>query len=476
MAKIINPQLFTGYFGVPKAALGKADLLDPFLNADTKLFIDPVLLAHSSNKLIKTKARDQFRERLSNVMKLVDISESSDDAAWTAAMRLMDLDERRETGLGYGGSGVSGSRRPDSLKSRILSTTRDVMRLGIKNPEVIAFMSIFEADVGPDTISDLTTNSILSALQEITVGFCRDYDVPLKTFSIAGENYSLPVNPLNENFGFILVPKDILRVLPVAADWSDIDRVVRHNNELRRTLNKLVVNYAKATVLEKKDALKDFALRSEQNFQLILNGLLAAAARGYDFKRDRKNIEALRLVLSTTPDKYPFEIASPFEQSAAELWRIVNAVTGQFKNLIENNDLSRLLWDGNKPKSEKAAQLVFFGIADSYCKANDIDISPEVHSGGGPVDFKFSTGYLGRLLIEIKLSTGDVVHGYEKQLEVYKDAASSKEALFLVINVGRMGEKLKKIQKMQNEHAARGEHTTQILVVDATKKPSASKR
>ena len=82
-----------------------------------------------------------------------------------------------------------------------------------------------------------------------------------------------------------------------------------------------------------------------------------------------------------------------------------------------------------------------------FCKANNIDISPETNMGGGPVDFKFSHGYSKRLLVEIKLSKGQVVHGYKKQLEVYKDASKTDMAILLVIDVGGMGGKLSKIKK-----------------------------
>src|SRR3981189_2601798 len=44
MAKIVNPKLFSQQFGVPKADIDNAGFLDPLLNADTKLFIDPLLL------------------------------------------------------------------------------------------------------------------------------------------------------------------------------------------------------------------------------------------------------------------------------------------------------------------------------------------------------------------------------------------------------------------------------------------------
>jgi hypothetical protein len=476
MAKLLNPKLFSQYFGIPKSALDQADLLDPFLNADTKLFIDPLLLANSTNDLIKTKGRQLFRKRLADIMELVMASKSNDDPAWKAALRLLNLNERRETGLGYGGSGVSGSSRPDTLKTQILNTTRDIMALGITNPEIISLMGIFEEDVGPDTISDLTTNAIFPVLNDITLDFCKGYDIPVKSFLIGFDQYSLPMNPFDNSHGFTLVPKDILRELPVATDWSDIDRVVQHNAMLRHKVNQLVANIAKATVTQKKRAIRTVALSSEHNFHAIFDGLLSNNPTGYDFKRDQQNIEALRELLSSTPRNFPKYIAAPLEKTAAEIWRVVNDITAQFKKLIEDNDLSRLLWDGSKPKSEKAAQLVFFGIADSYCKANNIDISPEVHSGGGPVDFKFSSGYQGRLLVEMKLSTGAVVHGYEKQIEVYKNAANATEGLFLIVDVGKMGNKLSRVIDIHLDRIDRGERPTKIVLINAKKQPSASKR
>ena len=129
MPKIIsNPRLFSQQFGVSPLDLAKEDLLDPFLNADTKLFIDPMLLKTSRNPIIRKSAQALLRDQLSNILKLIIASKSETDPAWKAALGLLDLHERRETCLGYGGSGVSGSSRPDSLKARILKTTRDVLK------------------------------------------------------------------------------------------------------------------------------------------------------------------------------------------------------------------------------------------------------------------------------------------------------------------------------------------------------------
>jgi len=100
-----------------------------------------------------------------------------------------------------------------------------------------------------------------------------------------------------------------------------------------------------------------------------------------------------QLVCAEVEDLEPFEL-----------------VIEQFKRSVEEQGGWRLLWnDGNvNEKPEEAAQLLFKGIAQSYCHANDIVIDREPNLGRGPVDFKFSNGYQRRALLEVKkLSTAD---------------------------------------------------------------------
>jgi hypothetical protein len=78
--------------------------------------------------------------------------------------------------------------------------------------------------------------------------------------------------------------------------------------------------------------------------------------------------------------------------------------------------------------------------------------------------------------VEIKLSTGRVIHGYQKQLEIYRQAADNSDAALLVVNIGKIGKKLQRIQKIQADRLKSGERAADIWVVDATRKPSASKR
>jgi hypothetical protein len=133
------------------------------------------------------------------------------------------------------------------------------------------------------------------------------------------------------------------------------------------------------------------------------------------------------------------------------------------------------LWHNGKPRHEHSAQRLFFAVADSYCKANNLDVTPEAETGRGPVDFKFSAGYRTRLVVEVKLSTNSkLVSGYRKQLEIYKNAELTARGLYLVIDVGDLGRKATKLMNVRNDLISRGQTSSRIEFVDGAIKPSAS--
>ena len=129
MARLIRPVLFSQKFPVTPNDLESFGVFDPILNSDTKLFIDPLLLAGSENSRIRTDAFNLLTKRFDEIIRLVAASNNSFDPAWIAASKRLDLSERRETGLGYGGAITSGATRPKSIKQTILSTARQIIDL-----------------------------------------------------------------------------------------------------------------------------------------------------------------------------------------------------------------------------------------------------------------------------------------------------------------------------------------------------------
>jgi hypothetical protein len=94
-----------------------------------------------------------------------------------------------------------------------------------------------------------------------------------------------------------------------------------------------------------------------------------------------------------------------------------------------------LLWnDDGTDKPEEAAQLLFRGIVQNYCQANDIVIDREVELGRGPVDSKFSSGYEHRAHLEIKKEhNGKFWNGFEQQLPTYMRSDEVSDGWFLAV-------------------------------------------
>lgn len=471
MGKIKNPLLFSEHFDIESSVLKSAGLIDPFLNVDTQLFIDPMLLEKSTTQQIKTTGYECFRKHFSNYVRLLVISKNEGDAAWKAAKKLLNLSEPPQTGLGYGGSSRSGSSRPDEVRTIILRTSKEIVDLGAQDPEMISLMGFFEENVGPDTISDYTTWTIIESLASITNTFCIANKVPVIKSHLESE-IELPTY---QDSPIILVPIDIVRALPIAKDWSDIHDVAQQNENIRNKVNEFLGTIAKPTVKELKKALRKVTLESPALFSEFLHGV-KENADNYDPNTDVFSYYKLREILLSDNSHLKNDKKYDLKKGPDELKSIVLDTIDQFKHHVEKGNLWEELWDGDNPKKERAAQLIYFAIADCFCKANDVDLSPEANMGGGPIDFKFSDGYNARVLVEMKRSKGTVRHGYEKQLEIYKDASRTNIGIYVIIDFGDLGNKLKTIQLIRNERILKGEVASEILVIDATKKVSASKR
>lgn len=416
------------------------------------------------------------RSHFTNLVRLLSVSRHEDDAAWRGARRLLDLSEAPQNGLGYGSSGRSGSSRPEHIRETILRTSKEIIELGASDPEMIALMGFFEEDVGPDTISDLTTRVVLEDLAAITQEFCVTHGVKVSHFDEMGD-FQLPgyTNKRGEFVPLVLVPRDIVRDLPLANDWSDIERVAMENARIRDRVNRLPGGIAKPTVADRKNALRTAALGSADDFNLFLN-IVKESATNYDPNEDALGYYKLKEILRNGLPGLRQQLRYDLGRGPQEIMAIVQATIAMFKRHVEVGNLWEELWIGGKPKRERAAQLIYYAIADAYCEANDINISPEANMGGGPIDFKFSRGYRARVLVEIKRSSGTVVHGYEKQLEFYRAASQTDHAIFVVIDYGDGAEKLNAIRRIRERRVADGERASEIIVVDATPKASASKR
>ena len=481
MGKIRDPVNFSTAFGLGKGDVSTAGVVDVILNADTNLFIDPLLLESSRHPEIAQLGHSRYRKHFETVIKLLAVSKAEGDVAWRNAKRRFQFHEIPWTCLGYGGT-VRGSGFGNELIASTLTTAKEIVQLGVTDVDLFMALALFEEGIGPDRISDMTTNIILPDLLSFNERIINELALVPSEHIINGKKYPLLTNPCSDRGEpLLLVPTDIVRDLPIATDWSDISRVVSENESLRDRVNNHVGEIWATMSRKEKARLKDAALRSKEAFNTVLEMLHHSKGSPYDIRTDIAGEVFWGDHVVSIATNYPKDLSGykGMDLDHDVVFRIVGEIIDQFQFLIEKRDLWRELWDEKleKHRKEKAAQRLFFTVADSYCKSNDLDLTPEAETGNGPVDFKVSSGFSGRVLVEIKLSSNPrLVHGYEKQLEIYRDAEQTFAAYFLVIDVGGLGKKDQQLIYLKNQQSKSGHKASEIVFVNGLPRESASKR
>jgi len=482
MAKRIkNPKSFSEAFEVPVNALAAEGILDPVLNVDTKLFIDPLLLRASQHKEIRVDAVKSYRERFTTLISLLSGATDNNHIGWRTADRLLTFPEIPGTCLGYGAATIRGRSWGPVLRRRVLKAAKQTIDLGVNDPDLFLVIALLEDGIGPDLISDMTTNVILTDLEALNVRLCRKFNVETESFTFKnGTTARFARNPTGatERVPVILVPTDILRELPIVTSWEDVGDAAAKNSALRHRVNNLIGHIWKASVRKKqKDQIRREIYSSKAAFEAILETIRAVPKIAYDAVSDPEGHMAWMRLHATVAATYPLTLALGGRPTIDEIHAVVTTIIEHYRKLVETKGLWKEFWSGTTRRGEKSAQRIFFAVADAYCKANDLDITPEADSGAGPVDFKISSSYKNRVLVELKLSSNSkVVDGYAKQLLAYRKAESTTRASYLVADVGGMGNKDKRLLKAKNDARKRGEPASVLEFVNAKRQKSASKR
>jgi hypothetical protein len=478
----VRPLLFHAAYGVTEAQLNKLGVFNPTLNVDTLLFPDPLLLEDSSHREMKA-AKATFEGYFDRVRRLVAGSKSNTDAPAKAAKALLRFPEIQGTCLGYGKDGIAGSGAGNDMAEQLFKTASEIIGLGIDDPDLFLAMGLFEDNFGPDMIGDMFTNVVFDHIAAFNKRIYKalglrteQFEIKLNSGKRLNGDFVLNVSFPAGRIPVILLPKDVLRDLPVAVDWRGVQEASETNREFRRGLNRSVAHLWSKKTLESKEKLRAWALSGRDAFGDLLDMVHGHDGKPYDFAGDKLGELVWRSVGQEIVSKYPLNIRPAATASAAELIRITEEILSQFCNLIEKRDLWRELYHNGKPRLEKSAQRIFYAVAVAYCAANGIDITPEADTGRGPVDFKFSTGFDRRVLVEIKLSTNsNLVKGFTKQLEVYNEAEAPIAGYYLVIDVGRLKAKKKSLDAAARDHKMSGSGLSTVRYVDGLPKQSASK-
>ncbi|MCW2084346.1 hypothetical protein ABIE85_008361 [Bradyrhizobium diazoefficiens] len=477
--------LFSDQFGVKGEWLESKGVFNPTLDVDSPLFINPFLLPGSKHKEFSGPGFEAYEAHFSEICRRLLVSEQIGDKAWVAALKMFQFGEvagLNGTCLGYSKHSTSG-RAFGKIKARkSLLWANNVIRLGVKDPELFSALSLFEDGIGPDLISDMTTKIILKQIIAFNVRISKEIEnelgvsLPISDLKIGTLDVRMPINPFPETpTPVVLLPADILKHLPIAENPFQIAKAAAENAELRDRVNEHISEIFKIRTKAEKEAINSRAMQSGQAFQALLDALKLAEKIPYDLASDPQGLLQWSPIADAYSNLYKLKIVDDKKLSRLERLNLVaTAIIEQFKDLVENNRMSEVFHVKGKPRHERFAQLLFLAIAISYCNANDLDISPESDMGAGPVDFKFSNGN-DKVIVEIKLSTNNqTVHGYKKQLDAYLKAEKTPFGHFVLIDVGEIGTKWDRLQGFAKSNPKFAK-LRKLHLVDGNLKPSASK-
>ncbi len=380
--------------------------------------------------------------------------------------------------LGYGISTSDGSGIGDVLGRRLLETASEIVEMGVSDPAIFEILGLLEEDFGPDRLSDMTISIIRDDLFRYSSRVAKALHLrKLITVKTQTGRYRLPKGP-DPKKPLVFVPSGVLRRLPVAQSWEEIGDVISFNQALRNKLNNIINKAWKKGIGVLKRRFREVLLASPEDLKELLRGYNQYHGRAYDLHSDPEGLLSWFELGQRFANKFPVSLFLNSAPTIQEIENTVEAIVVQFKKLIEHNGLNIHLYDpSGKPLHERYSQRLFFSVADSYCKANNVDLSAEPNAGSGPVDFKFSRGYDFRVLGEIKLSTNtQLVHGYEKQLRTYQHAENTDASVYVVLRVANSESAIKRVLQLRDAAVTVRKRAPKLFVIDARRKPAASKR
>lgn len=473
-------QKLSAVLGIKPKAFEQNAILDSLIGVDTHLFLDPHLLRKTKIPEFKTSRR-KIEKYYSDILRLLSASRQKGDRAWREAYSRLIFKELRGAAIGYGVTRSDGNAIGPVLGRRLVETAEEIISMGIKDPEIFELLGLFEEGFGADRLSDMTMRIIRDDLYKFTARIADELSIS-KRINVRTRDgaYSLPRDPSGPR-SIVFLPKEFLRDLPVALTREDIDHVVATNEELRRRLNELIGRVWKRGVRIPKGILRDIILKNPENLKKLLESYKANKASSYDFENDPAGQLSWYEFGQKWATDHPFQFALSARPNIDELEGVVRQIVEQFKKNVEDNGLNECLYVKDrglyKPRHERYSQLLFYSTADTYCKANNIDLSREPNAGNGPVDFKFSRGYELRILVEIKLSSSKkLVRGFAKQLPAYARSEDAKRTIYIILLVTRSEASIKAIRELIKKAEKEGREVPAVVVIDARIKPTASKR
>lgn len=465
-------EMYSQCFGIKHAAFVNAGVFDGFIGEDAAFHVNPLMLQNCKEPEFEN-AYHEFLAHFTKVIllakKVVDMSLR--DKYFRQIVKLFTFKETPNTGLGYSKRGTRGNGISGSLSAQLAKNAVELVRDGIEDPIYFTLLPLFEEKVAADRFSDMTIAILIKNFYAYSLRKAKELGIHTGTFFVENGTERKEL-PYYNNKYIILIPDCILSNLPMASDPSDIGDVSGYNSSLRKVISEAIGITMADFEKWSKQAKKESLLANKDNLVQVLATISTARFLPYDFSIDKDWVYLKMYVEEHYSSLSPLAMPQLSEENFLD---IVLMLCNKFKQLIEVNRMSTLLFNEETPQNESFVQRLFFCVVKLYCDDKDIDVNRESNPGCGALDFKFSQGSTKKVIIEIKLSSHrKVKKGLTTQLPIYLEADNTQNGVFMLLRMDPKDDT--RIQDVVNEHESLMiEHKPKLILIDAVPRESASK-
>ena len=273
----------------------------------------------------------------------------------------------------------------------------------------------------------------------------------LSEIQYLNNKYYIKKRPNGSNL--ILIPKQILSNIPPFIDYYSIQEIIDENINVKQEIysmfyeaNKKLKNKTISQVniqdLEKNqvfEIIKEFNLCNK-----ILSNNSSLNVEPYDFEIDEDGIhKPIDKIFKLYADREKDIVSEVLKIRNSNFSGLVEGLIGNYKFIIENKGLNKDLYHEIKTKSGKKylrnknegfSHRLFIATLEGIKKIVNFDYTFEPKSANGEVDFRFTRGD-EVIVVEFKLSTNKLKHGYNTQLVEYMKREKSNQGYYVIIKV-----------------------------------------
>lgn len=447
-------------------------VFDTTLDCDRPFFINLLRLREA-----KTPEFINSYEKIYNffdgIILLLDESTNTNDDYYKVALRQFRFSEVNETNLGFA-DGKSGQGFGKQLREQVISHAFNIVKAGCKNPRFFELMELFESNIGPDRISDMITTIIVEDIQSYTLRIWKELGINENKYPDCRFDKEFLLNPYKNGKKIYLLPIEILKELPIAKSWDEIDDVMDQNQAIRNEINGLVSKvWKKYTASEKKECIRTQIFENPGRSERVLKSYENEKTSPLDLKSASTfNIDPYYYAKKVA--KYLKEDRFSFDLKHHETSRdVAIEMLDYFGAFVYDHKGWSLIQAFSTNNGEKFTQRLIDACCRSIVTFHGFDISFEADEGVGPVDIKVSKG-LDKTIIEVKLSTNiQYLHGFSDQVQQYGKSENTSSMIYLFIDKGNPG-RMRKVKDSYQELKYDGMPCPDVYLVDARKRDSAS--